>query len=900
MWWRVLAEDFVTLDTGTGIVHIAPAFGEDDHKAHGRQLGRYAHPEEVELICAVDPDGTFRAEAGRYAGRWVKDCDREIIAELRAADLLLHDELYRHDYPFCWRAEEDPLIQMARPAWFIRTTARLGDALKNNQAVNWLPEHIKTGRFGDFLEHNVDWALSRERYWGTPLNVWKCPGCGALSAPASVAEIERRNPQAFAGWYRAKREDPTLSEHLIVHKPWIDEVVLPCRACGAEMRRVPEVIDCWFDSGCMPFAQWGFPHAPGSRERFFSAFPADFISEAIDQTRGWFYSLLMISSLVFDRETQSRLGLEPLRDFPHPYRTCIVLGLVCDREGKKESKSRGNYTPPDLILERVRMDFGVLDELPRVTARPGEALVAAEDLEGMDLTDGAEVAVYRPDRPDTRLRLRVRPQPKLPRRLVVLDPEARGALGVAPIRTRLETMPVEVPRAPLGERVTLEDETTPAPGADAFRWFFYASSPPSTNTRHSLRNVRTLQRDFQVKLRNVYSFFVIYANIDGWRPELRAGAPPPAERPVLDRWMLSELALAVGDVRAALDGYLVYEAAARLVGLVEGLSNWYVRRSRSRFWAAGLEADKLAAYATLYHALTTIVRLAAPFIPFLTEEMYQNLVLGAGVDGPASVHLTDYPEVDASAIDQRLAEDMAAVREIVSLGLSVRTHNKLKVRQPLDRADVVFNDAELPARMAAYREPMREELNVHELGFMYPGHDRGAVTFRIKPNFRALGPRLGKRVQAVKRLLEAADGARLHHELNQQGRLRLELEGEPLDLSPDEVEVVVEAAPGFAAETGKVGVIVLHTTLTEELIDEGILREVISRIQTTRKELSLGFTDRIVLTLGGTERVLGVCRAELGHIAGECLASRVEFGESASAKEHRLGDDLLRLAVEKA
>jgi isoleucyl-tRNA synthetase len=903
MWWRVIVEDFVTLDTGTGIVHIAPAFGEDDHNAHRRQLARYGNPDAVELICAVLPDGTFKGEAGKYAGKWVKDADPEIVRELHDRRLLVHEEVYRHDYPFCWRADQDPLIQLARPAWFIRTTARLESAVANNQAVNWLPEHIKEGRMGDFLANNVDWALSRERYWGTPLNVWVCTQTPEHKhAPASVAEIERLNPEAFAYWRSAKQANPALNDHLIVHKPWIDQVTFPCPICGAEMRRVPEVIDCWFDSGCMPFAQWGFPHAEGSKQRFFNAFPADFISEAIDQTRGWFYSLLMISTLVFDKETQARMGLTPERQLPHPFKTCIVLGHVSDKEGKKESKSKGNYTPPDIILDRVRLEFGVLEQAPGMEAVQGTVLVAREDLEGMDVKDGAKVRVYRADRPEVARDLELRAHKKLPRRVALLSAADRAALSLKPIANGLGTMPADVPRAPLEERVTVEDPATPAPGADAFRWFFYASSPPWTNTRHSLTNVRTLQKDFQVKLRNVYSFLTIYANIDGWRPgEALGRARPLAQRNRLDRWLLSELHLTVRDVRRALDQYLVYDAALRLIDLVESLSNWYVRRSRERFWGPGLPEDKLDAYATLYTALTTAARLAAPFLPFMSEDMYQNLVLRAGMPGAEeSVHLDRYPEAELAAIDERLAADMRAVRDIVSLGLSVRTGNKLRVRQPLSHADVVFNDREMMQRLEDYKALIKDELNVHELHFMFPGHEQGAVAFRFKPNFRTLGPRLGKGVQSVKRALEAADGSALFAELSRTNRISVAVEGQSVDLARDELEVVVEAAPGFAAETGRVGVVVLHTTLTDELIDEGLLREIINRVQTTRKEQGLDFADRVELVIGGSERIVRVARAGKEEIARECLAVSVECGEAPpDAREHPIGDEVLRLWLRK-
>ena len=901
LWWRVIAEDFVTLDTGTGIVHVAPAFGEDDHNAHRKQLARYQDPLAVELLCAILPNGEFKPEFGWLSGRWVKSCDRDIIADLGQRKLLVFEEIYRHEYPYCWRSDDDPLIQLARPAWFIRTTARIDDALANNQAVNWLPDHIKDGRFGDFLKNNVDWALSRERYWGTPLNVWTCSADPEHKhAPSSIAEIERRNPDAFAYFHEERRKNPDLSPHLQVHKPWIDQVTFPCPTCGAEMRRVGEVIDCWFDSGCMPFAQWGFPHQPDSLAKFDAAFPADFISEAIDQTRGWFYSLLMISSLLFDKDTQARLGLGRMRELPHPFQSCIVLGHVCDREGKKESKSKGNYTPPEIILDRVRMDFGVLSEALGQKAAAGEALIAREDLEGMDLEDGASVLLYRPDRAEHTRSVKLRVLKKLPRRVLVLSAEDQSALATEPITTGLGTMPAEVPRSAFNQRVTCEDPHTPAPGADAFRWFFYASSPPWSNTRHSLRNVRTLQKDFLIKIRNVYSFFTIYANIDGWNPanSEHAGAPV-AERRVIDRWLLSEVNLATKGVRSALDRYMSYEAALVLIELAENLSNWYVRRTRSRFWAPGLEQDKRDAYATLHEALSTLSRLIAPFVPFLSEEIYQNLQVFPQVAGHApSVHLARFPETDDALIDLRLVEEARTVRDIVSLGLSVRTANKLKVRQPLERVDVVFNDGQVWKRLDDYKSFIQEELNVHEVRFMYPGHEDGAVTFRIKPNFRALGPRLGKNVQAAKKFLEAADGSALYAELSRRGKVTITIEGESYELGPEEIQVTAEAAPGFAAETGRVGVVVLHTTLTDALIDEGLLREVMSRVQAARKDLGLEFTARVRLWLDGSERLLRVARSGEQHLSKECLAPELRFAKHDAAREYALGEETMWLLVE--
>jgi isoleucyl-tRNA synthetase len=910
--WRVIAEDFVTLDTGTGIVHIAPAFGEDDHRAHQKQLRRYAEPDNVELLCAVNPDGTFKPEMGdNYRGRWVKDADRDLTKELAERRMIVLQEQYRHDYPYCWRADEDPLIQMARPAWYIRTTARIDQAIANNQTVRWFPDHIKSGRFGDFLQNNVDWALSRERYWGTPLNIWVCDANpDHKHAPASVAEIEALNPEAFEVWKAAKLADPELNDHLMVHKPWIDKVTFPCPTCGSRMQRVPEVIDCWFDAGCMPFAQWGLPHLGDSIARFDQAFPANFISEAIDQTRGWFYSLLMISTLLFDEATQKELGLSRVRQYPIPYETCIVLGHVCDREGKKESKSKGNYTPPDIILDRVKMDFGVVIDVsakkPAInpaSAPQGVALIAPEDLDGMDLNEGAKLRVYRADQSDNSLDLIVKCAKNLPRRVVMLSEADRNQLAVSEAHNGLSTMPVEVPRLPVEQRVSLEDPARPAPGADAFRWFFYASSPPWSNTRHSLKNVRMLQKDFIVKLRNVYSFFTIYANIDGWDPKVSDHQGRPIhERPLLDRWLLSELQIAVKDVRCSLDDYSAYDAATRLIDLAEGLSNWYVRRSRERFWGPGLPQDKRDAYATLHEALVTAALLIAPFVPFFAEEIYQNLVVSAQLPGAKpSVHLVRYPEVKAELIDAELAREMRAIREIVSLGLSVRTANKLPVLQPLEQADIVLNDSTLLDAVRVHLELIEEELNVKQVRLMFQSHEQGAVLFRIKANFRALGPRLGKNVQGVKQALEKGDGSSLFAQLAQDGYCEVVANGEAIKLERTEVEVVVEAQAGFAAETGRVGVVVLHTTLTESLINDGLLRRLIRRIQESRKSNLAKYTDRIILTIDLDEgsRLRNIIERNVSQIEENCLVApgKVSFGKLANdVPEVQIGEEAVRFS----
>ncbi|PIE06246.1 MAG: isoleucine--tRNA ligase, partial [Sorangium cellulosum] len=900
-FWCVVAGDFVTLDTGSGLVHVAPAFGEDDHALHCKALDSFTNPSSIPLLCAVGPDGRFIGQMGeKYAGRWVKEADSDLIKELAAREILIHAETYRHDYPFCWRSDDDPLIQMARPAWYIRTTKKIGGAIDNNQAVNWIPVHIKDGRFGDFLANNVDWALSRERYWGTPLNVWVCDkNPEHKHAPPSVEAIETLNPNAFEKFHKAKKANPDLSDHLMVHKPWVDHVTFPCPHCNGKMHRVPEVIDCWFDSGCMPFAQWGFPHLRGSVEKFNASFPADFISEAIDQTRGWFYSLLMISTLVFDADTQKRMNLNPARNFPHPYKTCIVLGHTCDKNGKKESKSKGNYTPPEVILDKVRMDFAVLDNEAagtKLVAKKGEALIDIADLEGLDVKDGTKVRIYRPGCPEKATRFVLRGSKKLPRRVVLLHNDDRETLNVSVGKHGKEVMAVEVPRLPDNHRVTIEDDNTPSPGADAFRWFFYASSPPWTNTRHSLTNVRTAQKEFQIKLRNVFSFFTIYANIDGFDPseeradlsELDAdalvrckGYRTPSERPLIDRWMLSELALTTRDVTAHLEAYQVYDASLRLIDCVDALSNWYVRRSRERFWASGFSQDKRDAYWTLYACLTTIARLAAPFIPFFAEEIHQNLVCNPWpISQPESVHLCRWPSVDEQAVDEALSVEMKAVRDIVSLGLQVRTNNRLKVRQPLQSVDVVLARQDLKKRMVSYESLIKSELNVHAIKWLEPGQEGKEVIYKLKPNFRALGPKLGKRVQLAKSALAKADAGRLRARLVRDGSITLDLEGGAVELGPEEVQVAVEAAAGFAAAGDAVGVVVLHTTLNDQLIDEGLLRECLSRVQAVRKELNLDYTAKIRVAIDGSERICRVITESRDHIIKEALASELLIGKA--------------------
>ena len=882
--WTVLPADFVELDTGTGLVHEAPAFGEVDYELFRKTRAEYANGDEIPLLCPVTAEGKFTAETPDLEGMWVKDADRPIVAKLREQGILLHRESYRHDYPFCWRADDDPLIQYARPAWFVRTTERIQDAINNSGKVNWLPEHIGTGRFGDFLANNVDWALSRERYWGTPLNIWVNDETGKMQAPASVAEIETKNPRAFDHFRRDREQNPELSEHLMVHKPWIDEVTWSEPGEPGVYRRVPEVIDCWFDSGCMPFAQQGYPHQ--GRERFEETFPADYITEAIDQTRGWFYSLLMVSTLVFDEETQQRCGLEKKRDFPHPYGTCIVLGHVTDPEGKKESKTKGNYTPPEAIFDRVAQEFAVVSsEQAEMNVEDGEVLLSREEIAALDLHPGVQVKLFTNSREAASL-VTVRRGKRLPRRVAVLSSADCRSLSLSSSAKGLQVAPNEVPRLAENERFTVESTTGAAPGADAFRWFFFASNPPWSPTRHSLANVRTLQKEFPLKLRNVYSFFTIYANIDGFDPVTAKGRPV-AERALLDRWILSEAAILVGRVRELMDSYLAYEAATELSNFVDALSNWYLRRSRQRYWKSELDTDKQDAYATLYESIVTVTNLAAPFVPFMAEEIYQNLVRGPfGDERAESVHLCDYTIADEAVIDRKLSEEMAMVRNIVSLGLRVRTDHKLKVRQPLSRAEVVLPNEQQRAALSGYANLISEELNVHEVVFVGEGQEH--VRYLVRPNYRRLGPRLGKKMPAAKMAFQAVDAAELRRQLLETGSASIQLNGETLALEAEDVEVRVEAAEHYAAAGDQTTVVVLSCELTDELRDEGLYRELLHRVQSLRKELDVEFTERIEVWISGSERVRRILEANRDHFMSEALCTSLTTeGEAPEGGDRR-------------
>ena len=832
--WRVVAADFVTIDSGSGIVHQAPAFGEVDFDVLVREQSEFQDGEGPQLICAVGPDGKFTAEAPDYQGRWVKDCDKDIARELKHRGLLYHQEQYIHPYPFCWRADEDPLIQYPRKSWFIRTTQFRDAMLANNQQIHWLPEHIKEGRFGNFLESNVDWALSRERYWGTPLPIWVCEETGKMEAIGSYEELlQKPGMRGAEAWEKAKQANPKLPDDLKVHKPYIDEITYDSPfAPGARMKRVSEVIDCWYDSGAMPFAQWGYRGENGpaaAAQRFHEQFPADFISEAIDQTRGWFYSQLAISTMLFGegRNGEGAKGESgnPQFPYPHPFRNCIVLGLMLGEDGQKMSKSKRNYREPGEIFDRY--------------------------------------------------------------------------------------------------------------GADALRWYFFANQPPWTSIRYKEQAIKDSIPEFLLRLWNCYSFFVIYANIDGFDPAqlLQSNADKPvsdasqkrsplqlnssdfagakgyrpvSERSELDRWILSELNRTAAAVVERMDAYDNFEACKRINEFVDGLSNWYVRRSRDRFWASEKDStDKLDAYWTLYECLVTTAKIIAPFTPFLAETLWQNLAgvfqkeSGGGATALASVHLCVYPTGDASVVDEKLSRQMRLLREIASLGRAARMENKLKVRQPLAKVEVILTDSASQAWLEEHDALLRDELNVRAVE--YAKEADKYINYLVQPNFKRLGPRIGKLLPAVKQALGQANGGELLKQLNATGNVTLSVGGEEVVLDSEDIQVRLQAREGWAAAQGAECVVVLSTELTPELIAEGMARDIVRLIQDRRKELALDFTDRIAIGIvGASSAIQNAIEQNRDYIVGETLADVIDFGtsrgESVSAE---VGDEKLELSVQK-
>jgi isoleucyl-tRNA synthetase len=728
--FRVLAGDFVTTEDGTGLVHIAPAFGEDDYRVAAAN-GIFDPTQRQTLYNPVKPDGHFDERVAGFADRFVKDPEvtRGLIADLERRGLLFREQVYEHSYPHCWRCGT-PLLYYATSSWYIATSEVKEQMLANNEAIGWHPEHVKHGRFGKWLENNVDWALSRDRYWGTPLPVWRCAdrACGELECIGSVAELRERS-------------GGDVPDDL--HRPYIDEVTMPCGKCGGEMRRVESVIDTWYDSGAMPFAQFHYPFE--NEAEFEERFPADYICEAQDQTRGWFYTLLAESTLLFGESS---------------YRNCVCLGLILDPEGQKMSKSRGNVVDPWEVLS--------------------------------------------------------------------------------------------------------------AHGADAFRWYYLTAQQPWAGYRFSVDTVGESVRQFMLTLWNTYSFWVLYANAEGLGPIDFRGAPEPAND--LDRWALSRLQATTTLVGERMDAYGCTAAGRAIAEYVEELSNWYVRLSRRRFW----EGDR-AAFATLRHCLLETAALLAPFIPFLADEIHLNLAGGTLAetgDLPDSVHLRDYPEPDLALADPELETGMEAVRLTVELGRAARAQAKAKVRQPLRRAVIVANEAERAA-IEARADLVTAELNVKELDFV---SDEGElVSYTAKPNYRALGPRFGKRMPQVAAAVEALDAAHVAQVMANGGEIGINVEGDEHTLGPDEITLALQPLDGYEVEAEAGHAVALQLELDEELRQEGIAREIVHAVQIARKEAGLEITDRITLGLGGDEELLAAARAHEPYVTGEVLATEVVY-----------------------
>ncbi|MFL6193585.1 MAG: isoleucine--tRNA ligase [Thermoanaerobaculia bacterium] len=752
---KVVLGDYVTSTDGTGLVHTAPPFGEDDYQT-GRRYG-------LPMILSVDGEGKMVPGTGPFAGLWFKDADPKIIQDLKGRGLMLHVDRYRHSYPFCWRCDR-PLLYYATTSWFIRTTEKKDELVAKNREIDWHPEHIGEGRFGNWLENVVDWALSRRRYWGTPLPVWRCVECDHQQVIGSYEQL-------FAASGRPKPADLYDPEQFNPHRPYVDEITWPCAECGkGTMKRVEEVIDAWFDSGAMPFAQHHYPFE--NRELFEKVqFPADLISEAVDQTRGWFYTLHAIGVLLFGSVA---------------YKTCIVLGHVNDEQGRKMSKRLGNVVEP----------MGVMEET----------------------------------------------------------------------------------------------------GADALRWYFCVNNP-EVNSRFSARLVREAAQGFLLPLWNALSFFTIYANLDGWRPGARP-VPAFAERPALDRWVLLRLDRLNAEVSAGLEAYDVTAAARAIEEFLDDLTNWYIRRSRSRFWAADGagtaeaaeddEAGKASAYAALYEVLTTLSRLIAPFTPFVAEVLHGHLVRSQRDDATESIHLEAWPEPPGDRRDEPLELGMAAVQRIVRLGHAARNTHSLKTRQPLSAVTLVTASESLPAQVEPYLDILRDELNVKEVRW---AADRTVyVHHEVKPIFPKTGPRFGKKMPEVKKALDSADGDALAAELERAGKITIQISDGPADLSTEEVEVRLVERPGTATQGDRELLVALETELTPELEAEGLAREFVHHVQQARKERGLDYADRIRVSFQANPEMTAAVDAHRAWIQGETLAVDLQ-GDTAGPE--------LKLQIEK-
>ena len=737
----VTCDGYVTMTDGSGIVHIAPAFGEDDSR-----IGRNY---ELPFVQFVDGKGDLTAETP-YAGKFVKDADPLVLKDLDAEGKLFDAPKFEHDYPFCWRCDT-PLIYYARESWFIKMTAVKDDLVRNNKTINWIPASIGEGRFGNWLENIQDWGVSRNRYWGTPLNIWECE-CGHQHSIGSREELYK-----MSGNEKAKTVE--------FHRPYIDEITITCPECGKQMKRVPEVIDCWFDSGAMPFAQHHYPFE--NKDLFEQQFPANFISEAVDQTRGWFYSLLAESTLLFNKA---------------PYKNVIVMGHVQDENGQKMSKSKGNAVDPFNALETY--------------------------------------------------------------------------------------------------------------GADAIRWYFYTSSAPWLPKRFSGKAVQEGQRKFMGTLWNTYAFFVLYANIDNF--DASKYTLEYDKLPVMDKWLLSKLNSTVAEVDSNLDQYRIPEAAKALQDFVDEMSNWYVRRSRERFWAKGMEQDKINAYMTLYTALVTICKAAAPMIPFMTEDIYQNLVRSNDANAPESIHLCDFPVVNKDHIDKKLEEDMEDVLDAVVMGRACRNEAAIKNRQPISRM-YIKSDFTLSE---FYQEIIEDELNVKEVVFTDDVRDFTSYTF--KPQLRTVGPKYGKQLGGIQKHLAALDGNAAMDELNADGALKFDVDGVAVELTKDDLLIDMAQKEGYVSQEDNRMTVVLDTNLTPELVEEGFVYEIISKIQTMRKESGFEVTDHIRVSINGNDKLSEIAQKNKEAISGKVLADELTSGaEYGVSKEWNINGENAVIAVER-
>ena len=738
--YYVVCDTYVTLTDGTGVVHIAPAFGEDDSKV--------GHRYDLPFVQLVNEKGEMTEETP-WAGTFCKKADMAVLQALEDKDLLFDAPLFEHSYPHCWRCDT-PLIYYARETWFIRMTAVKEDLIRNNNTINWIPESIGKGRFGDWLENVQDWGLSRNRYWGTPLPVWQCE-CGHQDCIGGIEEL--------------KEKADNCPDDIELHRPYIDAVTIKCPKCGKEMHRVPEVIDCWFDSGSMPFAQHHYPFE--NKETFEKQFPAQFISEAVDQTRGWFYSLLAISTLLFNKA---------------PYENVIVLGLVQDENGQKMSKSKGNAVDPFDALQTY--------------------------------------------------------------------------------------------------------------GADAIRWYFYTSSAPWLPSRFAGKTVVEGQRKFMGTLWNTYAFFVLYANIDNF--DATKYSLEYEKLAVMDKWLLSRLESTVKAVDDNLENYRIPEAAKALQSFVDDMSNWYVRRSRERFWAKGMEQDKINAYMTLYTALVTVAKAAAPMIPFMTEDIYQNLVKSIDASAPESIHLCDFPEVHENWIDPKMEEDMADLLEIVVMGRAARNTANIKNRQPIGTMYVKseFQLSEF------YKEIIEDELNVKEVVFKDDIAD--FISYSFKPQMRTVGPKYGKLLNKIKTVLSELDGNKAMAELKSTGELKLDIDGQEIVLLEEDLLIDMAQMEGYVSESDHTITVVLDTNLTPELIEEGFVRELVSKIQTMRKEAGFEVMDKIRVYAKDNDKIVDIMKNHGDEIKSEVLAEDIVTGETKGyEKEWNINSEKVTMAVER-